>query len=363
MANLKTDYKDDIFQGNRKYQEIINADGTKSFVDVTTYEQDGDVFGGEDINATNRVINSNKIDLEDLNEKFTNIVSYTHGLFAYESVSFVLPKNADTTVFVVLVGAVGENGKLTSGSGGQILGGKGGTGFVKIAEVKLNPQKEYDIIIGAGYQGEGSGRSGSSTTLELDGVVIVEAKGGKPGSNASANGYGIGGRGGDGGIGGDGGDSRSSYTKTVGGPGGTGQFLHGGKGGNPGGRGGNGGLFGNGGDGGSYREGGVIGYGGSAGLYGISGGFTSSTGTYSGRPGPKNKEPLFAHIGAWANRINFANHDPTFKYGKGGFSLAPANRFGQTYIMGALDITQACAGVFIKLNTISESEVEIEQHL
>ena len=37
---LKTNYKDDIYEGNRKYKEITNSDGTISLEDKTTYTQE-----------------------------------------------------------------------------------------------------------------------------------------------------------------------------------------------------------------------------------------------------------------------------------------------------------------------------------
>ena len=55
---LKTDYKDAVFSGERKYQEIFNNDGTKSFTDRTVYTEAGDKFGANDINATNSAINA-----------------------------------------------------------------------------------------------------------------------------------------------------------------------------------------------------------------------------------------------------------------------------------------------------------------
>lgn len=54
---LKTNYKDDIYDGNRKYQQISNSDGTISLVDQTVYTQEGDSFKAEDINATNAAVN------------------------------------------------------------------------------------------------------------------------------------------------------------------------------------------------------------------------------------------------------------------------------------------------------------------
>ena len=54
---LKTNYKDDIYEGNRKYNQVNNSDGTISLVDQTVYTQEGDSFKAEDINATNMAIN------------------------------------------------------------------------------------------------------------------------------------------------------------------------------------------------------------------------------------------------------------------------------------------------------------------
>ena len=61
MATLKTNYKDDVFSGNRKYTMINNSDGTVSFVDATTYSQRGDNYGANDINTQNQAINEKGI--------------------------------------------------------------------------------------------------------------------------------------------------------------------------------------------------------------------------------------------------------------------------------------------------------------
>ena len=57
---LKTNYKDDILASGttvRKYTQITNSDGTVSFVDATEYQQEGDTFGANDINKTNKNVN------------------------------------------------------------------------------------------------------------------------------------------------------------------------------------------------------------------------------------------------------------------------------------------------------------------
>lgn len=54
---LKTDYKDAMYDGARKWRITQNADGTSGIADETSYTQDGDQFGANDINATNKAIN------------------------------------------------------------------------------------------------------------------------------------------------------------------------------------------------------------------------------------------------------------------------------------------------------------------
>lgn len=54
---LKTDFKDDVFEGNRKYKMTENTDGTVELLDVTEYEQEGDIFVAECVNATNAAVN------------------------------------------------------------------------------------------------------------------------------------------------------------------------------------------------------------------------------------------------------------------------------------------------------------------
>lgn len=60
MADLKTDYKDDILVSGqqRKYNLIQNSDGTVSLVDVSSYAQYGDTLKAEDFNATNAAVNA-----------------------------------------------------------------------------------------------------------------------------------------------------------------------------------------------------------------------------------------------------------------------------------------------------------------
>lgn len=55
--SLKTDYKDAVYTGKRKYTITENGDGTSGIEDATEYEQEGTQFGAKDINDTNEAIN------------------------------------------------------------------------------------------------------------------------------------------------------------------------------------------------------------------------------------------------------------------------------------------------------------------
>lgn len=57
--SLRTDYKDAIYSGNKKYNMIRNDDGTVSFEDKTIYYEfdDTSLFGANDINQTNEKLN------------------------------------------------------------------------------------------------------------------------------------------------------------------------------------------------------------------------------------------------------------------------------------------------------------------
>lgn len=79
MADLKTDYKDDVLDTTqntrRKYQMINNGDGTVSFEDVTEYLQQGDSFGADDINDTNEEVNIINDNLTTINDNLTNLTT------------------------------------------------------------------------------------------------------------------------------------------------------------------------------------------------------------------------------------------------------------------------------------------------
>ena len=62
---LRTNYKDDVFAGSRKYQIVNNLDGSVSFADVTEYSQVGDTYGASEINEQNTAINEKGVVVSD----------------------------------------------------------------------------------------------------------------------------------------------------------------------------------------------------------------------------------------------------------------------------------------------------------
>ena len=61
---LKTDFKNSIYSGLKKFKSTDNGDGTVSFEDKTNYSQKGDSFGATEINETNLQVNKNTRELE-----------------------------------------------------------------------------------------------------------------------------------------------------------------------------------------------------------------------------------------------------------------------------------------------------------
>jgi hypothetical protein len=59
MSNLKTDYKDYVADGARKYSITANPDGSSGIADITNYTQTGDTFGAAGINETNSAVLAN----------------------------------------------------------------------------------------------------------------------------------------------------------------------------------------------------------------------------------------------------------------------------------------------------------------
>lgn len=77
MNTLKTNYKNDVFTGPRKYEKTDNTDGTISLADVTAYEVTGDIYAAADINTTNQAVNEFYGEFNTTTAKLTNVLEMT----------------------------------------------------------------------------------------------------------------------------------------------------------------------------------------------------------------------------------------------------------------------------------------------
>ena len=91
---LKTNYRDDVFEGNRKYRKTDNPDGTISLEDVTAYKQVGDTFAATDINATNAAINATN----DVREVWMRVNGFTPAAPYVLRIDVAGMKSTDTPV-------------------------------------------------------------------------------------------------------------------------------------------------------------------------------------------------------------------------------------------------------------------------
>lgn len=71
--SLKTNYRNDAFEGKRRYLLEDNGDGTWGIVDATNYAVSGDIFNSDDINATNIAVNNLEAELEKTNRTIGSI--------------------------------------------------------------------------------------------------------------------------------------------------------------------------------------------------------------------------------------------------------------------------------------------------
>lgn len=94
---LKENYKDAMYDGQRRYRLIQNEDGTYSLPDETTYTQDGDRFGANDINATNAAVNH----INHVTEVTLTAAGWTGSVAPYVQTVTVPDATADMEVLLV----------------------------------------------------------------------------------------------------------------------------------------------------------------------------------------------------------------------------------------------------------------------
>lgn len=149
---LKSDYKDDLFSGFRKYTMTNNEDGTVSLLDVTEYTQEGDQFGANDMNATNEEVNrmGNSVVVNLLASKWSESIPFTQavaipGMKATDKVGIHLHAPKDLAADVAKL-----RQKLTP----MITDGESGEGIMTFYCGVKKPTADFQVLLtGVSRQG------------------------------------------------------------------------------------------------------------------------------------------------------------------------------------------------------------------
>lgn len=105
--SLKTDYRDDMYEGSRRWRLTQNEDGTYNISDVTAYTQKGDSFGQNDINATNRAVNALR------NDKLITIPAFAQSAAPYTA-DIKVQHLKTTDAIELYVGLIKSDSELTA---------------------------------------------------------------------------------------------------------------------------------------------------------------------------------------------------------------------------------------------------------
>ena len=142
--SLKTDYRDDMYEGSRRWRLTQNEDGTYNISDVTAYTQKGDSFGQKDINATNRAVNvlNHVVPVTLLASGWSAVAPYTQTV----SVEGLTADDNPLLVKVIARGATPEQVKAYNKAFGMIDDGDTANG--KATFKCYNKKPTIDIIVG-----------------------------------------------------------------------------------------------------------------------------------------------------------------------------------------------------------------------
>lgn len=142
---LKTTYKDDIFPGTRLYRMVQNDDGTYSFVDVTDYTQEGDLFGANDINATNNAVNRlfHTIEIRLTAAGWSNTAPYTQTINA----SGVTANDIPIIGILIAEGTTAANVKLQNKAWGCVDRAMTGDGTITFYCYNKKPANDFTVLV------------------------------------------------------------------------------------------------------------------------------------------------------------------------------------------------------------------------
>ena len=145
-VNLKTDYVDAIYTGNKKYTITSNSDGTSGIADATEYAQAGTQFGAKDINDTNTAVTR----LSGVVEVALSAMAWTGDSAPYVqtiAVSGVTAEDEPILVSLLADGASADIQKAYSKAFSIISAGTGTTGDGTVT-FKVYKKPATDIKVG-----------------------------------------------------------------------------------------------------------------------------------------------------------------------------------------------------------------------
>lgn len=143
---LKTDFKADVFEGNRKYRITTGTNEVSEIVEVTEFVQEGDIFTPEHINATNKAINR----IDHVTEVTLTAAGWTGSAAPYAQTITVSGATADMEAMVVSAladGATEAVQKVYSKAFGIVTSGTASLGNGS-ATFKVYKRPVTDIKIG-----------------------------------------------------------------------------------------------------------------------------------------------------------------------------------------------------------------------
>lgn len=152
MSNLRTNYKDDVFTGSRKYHTINNPDGTVSFTDETEYEQNGDTYGAAQINEVNGIINNLDASAYRSTDSVENALADNDYLPFYDTSALASKKTAWSNIKSLLTQLLAIKVHNSNSAGTYGAGNASYFGHVKLSDNYTSSSGNASQSVGASSQ-------------------------------------------------------------------------------------------------------------------------------------------------------------------------------------------------------------------
>ena len=188
MSSLRTNYKDDVFTGSRKYEMTQNGDGTVSFTDQTQYSQVGDTYGAAQINETNTIVN-NLDDKAYLSDDGAESGLADNDYFPFYDTSASNGKKttwSNIKNLIKAICAIKDHASSTASTYGAGTGSQ--FGHVKLSDTYLSSSGAAANSVGASSAAVNSAYTKINNQLKANNnEIYMDYKNGKYGYNTSSN--------------------------------------------------------------------------------------------------------------------------------------------------------------------------------